>query len=422
MLANSFKAEISQPHKRASFPSRNLEVTELQIGWKTFGKLFEMLPSSPKNVNRNANRNDRADLCTDIAHQSSSALCAPVKGNTSWFRRLIPLLGLLWITMGVYFLIYHSSSSSSTRSITDYTQKIGLTGLHGLPAKSKEENNHIRTVDNRDFFTNVDMSKRHLILVVGHAVLNIEKDMNNCLTNDENWYLLEYQRNIGFPAILGSHIQRGVEEYKKDTTGSSILMFSGGQTRRDVGPISEALSYYHVAKHQGWISDHDLHTANKDAGNDAPAVYLEEYARDSFENLLYSLCRFHEITGHYPEEITIVGFDFKKTRFVDMHRKAIGFPLDTFHYISMNPLDIHSPANHFDTISANKGESEVEALFNQDPYSCGDVLHNKKVKRNPFLRTLPYDRACPEMQELLHWCGPERYDTHTLPWSSSVGL
>ncbi len=27
----------------------------------------------------------------------------------------------------------------------------------------------------------------------------------------------------------------------------------------------------------------------------------QEHARDSFENVLFSLCRFHELTGHYPE-------------------------------------------------------------------------------------------------------------------------
>jgi hypothetical protein len=40
----------------------------------------------------------------------------------------------------------------------------------------------------------------------------------------------------------------------------------------------------------------------------------ETFARDSFENLLFSIARFREITGSYPKQITVVGYDFKKQR------------------------------------------------------------------------------------------------------------
>ena len=33
----------------------------------------------------------------------------------------------------------------------------------------------------------------------------------------------------------------------------------------------------------------------------------EEYARDSFENLLFSVCRFRQLTGAYPANITVRG-------------------------------------------------------------------------------------------------------------------
>lgn len=79
----------------------------------------------------------------------------------------------------------------------------------------------------------------------------------------------------------------------------------------------------------------------------------EEYARDSLENLLYSVCRFkvwterspsfspsqpslyphphqrtsmQEFTGHYPREITVVSFGFKQDRFEAHHRAALRFP------------------------------------------------------------------------------------------------
>jgi hypothetical protein len=105
---------------------------------------------------------------------------------------------------------------------------------------------------------------------------------------------------------------------------------------------------------------------------------VEEYARDSFENLAFSVCRFREIvgelqkpkepprsvgatlldeTGAYPKFITVVigaasffagdsyessldrrpdvrqvGFEFKRRRFVDLHAAAIGWPRGALEY------------------------------------------------------------------------------------------
>lgn len=64
-------------------------------------------------------------------------------------------------------------------------------------------------------------------------------------------------------------------------------------------------------------------------------VFLEEFARDSYENLLFSICRFKEATGNYPSRVTVIGFDFKENRFSKLHRKAIGFPKDSFTYIGI---------------------------------------------------------------------------------------
>jgi len=60
-------------------------------------------------------------------------------------------------------------------------------------------------------------------------------------------------------------------------------------------------------------------------------VVSEEFARDSYENLLFSLCRFFEITGRYPEKVTVIGFGFKERRFTELHRKAVRFPRERFY-------------------------------------------------------------------------------------------
>lgn len=80
----------------------------------------------------------------------------------------------------------------------------------------------------------------------------------------------------------------------------------------------------------------------------------EEFALDSFQNLMYSVARFHEVrvrlltmysldreanshdhikvTGRYPTKITVVGFGVKERRFVELHRRALRFPRSAFFY------------------------------------------------------------------------------------------
>jgi hypothetical protein len=62
---------------------------------------------------------------------------------------------------------------------------------------------------------------------------------------------------------------------------------------------------------------------------------------DSFQNLLFSIARFHEYTGNYPAEITVIGYAFKRLRFLDLHRAALRWPIEQFHYIGIDPGDGH---------------------------------------------------------------------------------
>ena len=239
----------------------------------------------------------------------------------------------------------------------------------------------------------------HVVIVAGHAVLRINK-VGVADKDDSAWYLLGYQTKQGFPGIITSHIKRGIQEATVDPR--ALLIFSGGQTRRDVGPTSEAASYYYLAQEKKWFSGL------------LGRVHLEEYARDSYENLLYSICRFREVAGTYPQRVTVIGFDFKLSRFRDLHRKAIGYPSLNFSYIGLRP---EHPK--FDHTKAAVGEASVIASFEQDLYACSDALSDKKIVRNPFKRTVPYELACPEIRTLLHWCGPQLFDPSGLPWNNA---
>jgi hypothetical protein len=55
-------------------------------------------------------------------------------------------------------------------------------------------------------------------------------------------------------------------------------------------------------------------------------VTIEDAALDSFQNVLFSIARFCELTGAYPTRITVVGHDFKRRRFERLHRLALRWP------------------------------------------------------------------------------------------------
>ena len=64
-------------------------------------------------------------------------------------------------------------------------------------------------------------------------------------------------------------------------------------------------------------------------GARAPArATTEEYARDSLENVLFAACRFQEVVGRYPKRVTVVSYDFKRRRFVELLGPALHLPLE----------------------------------------------------------------------------------------------
>jgi len=318
---------------------------------------------------------------------------------TYLFRFLLPLLFLLWFFL---FAIAKSSSTTENEKIKSKGSKLRGSNNDITIISSKNDNRNIQEKykDTR----NIKIEPfNHAIIVAGHAVMRLNK-LSVADTQDSAWYLLSYQQDQGFPGIITSHIQAGITVAKSDSR--SLLLFSGGQTRKDVGPTSEAASYYYLAQEKKWINPI------------VSRVFLEEFARDSYENLLFSLCRFREIVGKYPEKVTVVGFGFKKKRFTNLHRRAVAFPESNFTYIGLRPAH-----KNFDHNKAQDGEKAAVNGFAQDMYACSTPsLAKKRKSRNPFSRTIPYPLACPEMKELLNWCGPELFDETKVPWHRNVTL
>lgn len=109
--------------------------------------------------------------------------------------------------------------------------------------------------------------------------------------------------------------------------------------------------------------------------------------------------------GHYPSRITVVGYEFKRERFMELHRGALGFPLDHFEYLGTPALNP----------GAIQGEAQTKAAFRDDPYGCSGELAAKRAQRDPFSHGGPTPDRCPAIGALLDHCGPELYSGE-LPW------
>ncbi|KAF2588923.1 hypothetical protein F2Q70_00040301 [Brassica cretica] len=82
-------------------------------------------------------------------------------------------------------------------------------------------------------------------------------------------------KHPGQAATFSSPKEKGVEAAEKDD--ESLLLFSGGEARKEAGPRSEAQSYWAVAESKRWFGKDDVRSR----------ALTEEHARDSFENLLF---------------------------------------------------------------------------------------------------------------------------------------
>jgi hypothetical protein len=246
----------------------------------------------------------------------------------------------------------------------------------------------------------------HLVMVAGHSV-TVSGHLKDAGSDEKDWFLLSYQKGQGLPQAIQAHIVAGIEEARKDP--KALLIFSGGETRAVSGPQTEAQAYYHVADAMKlWPSGNESSVRAR--------TTTEEFATDSFENLMFSIARFREVTGKYPQKITVVSFSFKRRRFETLHAPALRWPSDRFVYVGVDP-----PASTgFDLARSTEGESKNAATpFETDPYGChSEVLQEKRKGRNPFKRTPPYGLSCPEMKALLGFCGPQMISDDQVPWAN----
>ncbi len=236
----------------------------------------------------------------------------------------------------------------------------------------------------------------HLVMVAGHTV-HQDFDYVSKPTDPSSWFLFDYQKKQ-LPLFL-DHAKIGVEIAGRDD--SSLVLFSGASHHVGAGPQTEGMSYWYYADSQGWWGYEEAKLR----------IHSEEFARDSFENLLFSVCRFKQMVGSYPSKITVVGFKFKENRFSTLHREAIGFPKSRFYYVS-------GKGEHA-TETEIRGELEnAVSHFKDDPFGCGQYLAKKKAARNTQRKFAPYPKGCEEIAVLFSYCSKYNYDGNDLPWSN----
>ncbi|EGN99619.1 hypothetical protein SERLA73DRAFT_179724 [Serpula lacrymans var. lacrymans S7.3] len=234
----------------------------------------------------------------------------------------------------------------------------------------------------------------HLIIVPGHAIWTgvwAEQTLD-----EDYWVLEDYQRGHSAARLSAfvSHITRGAELALGDQR--SLLVFSGGQTR--IGSTTtEAESYMRLALTTNVFLSASSTPSTRDEIPFSRAT-TENYALDSFENLLFSIARFHEYTGRYPKQITVVGYEMKRRRFTELHRAAIRWSEARFGYVGIDPVGEGGA-------KALEGEFQNGYMpYTVDTYGCHDYLLQKRRLRNVFARFHSYFSSSPELGGLLSWC------------------
>jgi hypothetical protein len=319
---------------------------------------------------------------------------------------------LVFVSVFVGFNLSYWQSMKMYQSAMQSIKVVDISNVAGSSSNNNDAHNlrggkHAIWIDpdNAQPFNDKGLATKaqNMIVVAGHSV-TVSGHLEDAGSDESDWFLLNYQKGQGLPQAIYGHIQAGIEEANKDPF--SLLIFSGGETRAVSGPQTEAQAYYHVADAMKlW------------QGTVRARTTTEEFATDSFENLMFAICRFREVTGDYPQKITVVSFSFKRRRFEALHAPSLQWPPDQFAYIGVDP----PTSTGFDLQRATDGELQnAAAPFEKDPYGCHTpVLQEKRKSRNPFMRTPPYALTCPEMKDLLSYCGPQLYPEDRLPWGKS---
>jgi hypothetical protein len=233
---------------------------------------------------------------------------------------------------------------------------------------------------------------RDLIIVCCHATYLGDGSHH---PEESDWLLEDFQRSnprTGKPSeheTFITHIITGAFALERNPVG--LLMFSGGTTTKE-RVRSEAEGYERV--YLGLFGK--VH-----AGIERHAT--EQYATDSYQNLLFSILRFRKLVGRYPEFVTVITHAFKEERFLTLHAPAIKWPVHRIRVQGINP-----PFTLDELRETEDGEQERGfGRFETDLYGVHEMLDSKRRARNwdPKAGEALFGDLGPEVTGLLNWDG-----------------
>jgi hypothetical protein len=181
-----------------------------------------------------------------------------------------------------------------------------------------------------------------------------------------------------------------------------MLFFSGGKTQAEIN-ASEAGSYFHAATLKNFLK--------------STRFVVETRATDSYQNLLFSVVRFQQLTGSYPTKITVITHAFKERRFLELHAPAIKYPLGALRLSGINP-----PMTLAELEDVQHGEMlRGYSMFSEDLYGVRNPLHSKRIARgwSPERTKVIGEGLTSEAKRLLDWTGGESGNEifpEKLPW------
>jgi len=139
---------------------------------------------------------------------------------------------------------------------------------------------------------------KHIIIVPCHAVYLPGGDWKEAA----QWALQSFQ--IGEQTAFKQHLEKAVELAVQDC--SSLLVISEGRPEKrcrltctqfsdemQAGPLAESTSYFLLGKQLGLFKELE------------GRVLTETFARDSIENMAFSLVRFEQFTSPSPSKVTV---------------------------------------------------------------------------------------------------------------------
>ncbi|KAK5719610.1 hypothetical protein LTR17_015324 [Elasticomyces elasticus] len=248
-------------------------------------------------------------------------------------------------------------------------------------------------------------SCQDLVVVCCHATYT--GSSSNDIKDEANWVLQRFQRRDAEarkPSEVNTFVKHILVGASLGRDLNALLVFSGGCTAID--DQSDAQGYFQV--YQSLVQSGQLREV-------AHPCSLDDYATDSYQNLLFSILRYRQHIGRYPEYVTVVTHAFKERRFLELHAKAIKWPSSRIRVQGLNPPFTLQELEQTQQLEHKRAHE----LFVNDPYSSRPPLAEKRRARKWNSAVIDKLTADASVKRLLAWEGGKsghEVFPGTLPW------